>query len=107
VSEHDEIAAVLSGFQPLGDDNEHAVETMQSVRQMLEARNVEGELLETLTVDTSVIKPGDTLLLSCPANLTNQQVIEIKAQVEEKLPGVTVVVFGGGLTVQGVYRKEG
>ena len=107
MSEQDEIAAVLAGFQPVGDDNTHAVETMQSVRDMLEARNAEGELLETLTVDTSVIKPGDTLILSCPADLTQQQVIEIKARVEEKLPGVTVVVFGGGLTVQGVYRKEG
>jgi hypothetical protein len=55
----------------------------------------------------SVLKPGDTLIISTPVNLNMHDGVTAKNQLEEMLPGVRVVIVDNcnGMTI---YRdKEG
>ena len=49
--------------------------------------------------EIGVIHPGDTLIVSAPDGLTNEQAEYIKTRVEDELPGIKVVVIGAKVTV--------
>ena len=118
MSQENEIAEVLEGFTPVGEDHPAAQETREAVKEMLEARKnlreaevelheLQGELLssEIDVSDVNVIKPGDTVLFASRGPITQKRMEEIKAALQIELPGVNPVIMDG-LTVQGIYRPE-
>lgn len=107
--DQDAIKAVLADFTPLGDDHPRAVETMDAVREMLEARaesqtsELTGELVQV--DDSRVIRPGDTVILSTKHPLTEGQVLALKEQIVEQMPGIIPVIFDG-VRIEGVFRAD-
>jgi hypothetical protein len=101
------INSVLGDFTPIGEEHPVAQETMESVREMLEARGTELQELSTIeaSVDVGVIRPGDTVIFSTRELLPADMVETLKAQISESLPGITPVILSG-LRVEAVYRQE-
>lgn len=111
-------AAVLAGAVGLGDDAEPPDHVQAAFAAMqAESRQAlrEGRPQPTLTaprvtvepIPGVVIRPGDRLLLSIPAALTDEQAADVKARVIDRLPDLAdVIVLGGGVSVAGVYRTE-
>ena len=106
------MAEVLGDVQPVGEDHPAAQETLDSVRELLEARGqvaerireIDSQLLSTES-GFLVIKPGDTVLFSSRERITAEQAKDLKTHIEEVLPGITPVVLGG-LRIEGVYRGD-
>ena len=110
----DLIDAVMDEFIPLGEDHPVAQETFDAVKAALDARsNGHVETTETVTtelltasVDTGIVRPGDTLILSSRDGLPPNVLAELRQRVADELPGVRAVILDG-LTVEGIYRREG
>jgi len=52
------------------------------------------------------LQPGDTLVITSPVWLSDQQVDEIKTSLKERFPGHQALLLDGGATLS-VLRKEG
>lgn len=65
-----------------------------------------GELLSADFDGGFVIRPGDTLLLGAPANVTAAQMDLVRNHLRDKLPKLADVIILGGLTIQGVFRED-
>jgi hypothetical protein len=70
---------------------------------VLEQVEMTTELLDA--GDIGVIRPGDTVLIGGPENLTEQTAEHIADHLRLRLPGVDFVVMSG-CTVQGIYRGD-
>ncbi len=56
-----------------------------------------------MRVDVADIRPGDTIVICVPQEISKQQASVIRANAEEQFPGFKVVVLTGGVTL-GVMR---
>jgi hypothetical protein len=57
--------------------------------------------LETL----AIVRPGDTLVVAYPRQLSVEQADTIKARIKDRLPGVEVVIIHANQLA--VYRPDG
>lgn len=108
MSEQEAINDVLAGFTPVGEDHPRAVETLDAVKAMLEARSDDTTELSSELVqvdDSRIFRPGDVVVFSTDRPLTSTLVEQIKADLVEQMPGIVPVIVDG-LRIEGVYRHE-
>jgi hypothetical protein len=61
---------------------------------------------ELLTeIETSMIRPGDTVLFSTVDHVTHEQLVKIRDDLAAKLPGVQVVVVSR-VRFEATYRPD-
>jgi cyclopropane fatty-acyl-phospholipid synthase-like methyltransferase len=53
-----------------------------------------------ITIKKMDIKPGDTVLISAPGQITDEMAKRLKEHFQQYLPGVKALVFGDGLNAE-------